>query len=99
MSTAPITVELVYAIRDRQWVRRISLPAGATVAEAVAVAGTVLGSDAMNEVDRNDVGLWGRLVSPETALQEGDRLEFLRPLTVDPKDARRRREELRRRKR
>jgi putative ubiquitin-RnfH superfamily antitoxin RatB of RatAB toxin-antitoxin module len=98
VSAAPITVEVVFATRTRQWSQKISLPAGATVADAIAVAGTVLGADAMTEVDQNDVGVWGRLVSPDSTLQDGDRLEFLRRLTADPKDARRRREEVRRRK-
>jgi putative ubiquitin-RnfH superfamily antitoxin RatB of RatAB toxin-antitoxin module len=93
-----ITVELVYATRTRQWMSEISLPIGATIAEAICAAEAVLGVDAMNEVDRNDIGVWGRLVGPETGLQDGDRLEFLRRLTADPKDARRRREEVRRRK-
>lgn len=98
MSATTITVELVCATRARQWAQKISLPAGATVAEAIAVAGSVLGADAMTEVDQDDVGVWGRLVGPDSTLQDGDRLEFLRRLTADPKDARRRREEVRRRK-
>lgn len=98
MNPAAITVELVYATRTHQWVREVSLPLGATVAEAIAAAEAVLGVDAMQSVDRRDVGVWGRLVSPESRLQDGDRLEFLRHLTADPKDARRRREEVRRRK-
>jgi len=95
---AAITVELVYATRTRQWMREISLPIGATVAEAIAAAKAVLGVDAMTEIDQKDVGVWGRLVSPDSTLQDGDRLEFLHRLTADPKDARRRREEVRRRK-
>lgn len=98
MSAAPITVELVYATRSRQWALKVALPAGATVAEAIAVAATVLGADAMAEVDRDDVGIWGRLVGSDGTLKDGDRVEFLRRLVADPKDARRRREEVRRRK-
>lgn len=98
MSASPITIELVYATRERQWVREISLPAGATVADALRLADSVLGAEAMAGVDRDDVGLWGRVVGPESLLRDGDRLEFLRRLTADPKDARRRREAVRRRK-
>lgn len=36
-------------------------------------------------------GIWGRLVAPEQVLCDGDRLELYRPLTVDPKVARRER--------
>ena len=33
--------------------------------------------------------VWGRRVELTTPLKDGDRLELLRPLTVDPKEARR----------
>lgn len=98
MNTDPITIELVCALRERQVVREMSLPAGATVAEALASADTVMGPDVMAGVDRDNVGVWGRVVTRETILRNGDRLEFLRGLTADPKDARRRREAIRRRK-
>ena len=35
--------------------------------------------------------VWGRKASPQQVLREGDRLEWLRPLRVDPKLARRER--------
>lgn len=34
-------------------------------------------------------GIWGKAQPPETALRERDRVELYRPLTVDPKEARR----------
>ncbi len=37
------------------------------------------------------VSIWGRKVSGDTLLRDGDRVEWLRPLTVDPKVARRER--------
>jgi putative ubiquitin-RnfH superfamily antitoxin RatB of RatAB toxin-antitoxin module len=37
------------------------------------------------------VGVWGRSKALTTILREGDRLEVYRPLTVDPKEARRQR--------
>jgi hypothetical protein len=37
------------------------------------------------------VGIFGRLVALEHALATGDRVEIYRPLTADPKEARRRR--------
>lgn len=36
-------------------------------------------------------GIWGRAVEWEQALKDGDRIELCRPLTVDPKVARRER--------
>ena len=98
MSRVPITIEMVYATRERQTVQGLSLPEGATVAEALASAEALLGPDVMAGVDRDNVGVWGRVVGPETVLRDGDRLEILRGLTADPKEARRRREAVRRRK-
>lgn len=35
------------------------------------------------------VGIWGRVVPLDTLLRDRDRIEIYRPLTVDPKEARR----------
>jgi uncharacterized protein len=101
VSALPITVEVVCATRERQVVRNISLPAGATVAQAIAAAGIGSGDDDSSDCFRdlgNVVGVWGRLAGLESVLRDGDRVECLRPLTTDPKEARRRREEVRRRR-
>ena len=34
-------------------------------------------------------GVWGKVKPPHYILRQGDRLEFYRPLTADPKQARR----------
>jgi putative ubiquitin-RnfH superfamily antitoxin RatB of RatAB toxin-antitoxin module len=99
MSPRAISVELVYATRERQMVRKLSLPTGATVADAIAAAPGVVDASVAGAVDMNNVGIWGRVVDPQCPLRDGDRIEFLRRLMVDPKDARRRRDEVSRRKR
>lgn len=37
------------------------------------------------------IGIFGRLVDKSYVLQEGDRIEIYRPLTIDPKERRRKR--------
>jgi len=37
------------------------------------------------------IGIWGRLQPLDTVLRDRDRIEVYRPLTVDPKEARRQR--------
>ncbi|MBU8977968.1 RnfH family protein [Lysobacter sp. FW306-1B-D06B] len=76
----------------RAWPRRfeavsLELPDGATVAQALAATGW---GD-----DDGTVGhaVFGVRVAPDTVLHDGDRLELLRALQADPKDARRRRAE------
>ncbi|MBI3102085.1 MAG: RnfH family protein [Burkholderiales bacterium] len=65
----------------------LALPLGATVADALVQcrASGVLTAEPVA------AGIWGRLVPQATLLQDGDRLELYRPLTVDPKLARRQR--------
>ena len=64
--------------------RALTLPDGATVATALAAFGPI---------DAEIVGyaVFGIRATEDTVLRDGDRLELLRALTLDPKDARRRR--------
>lgn len=73
---------------DRQAVKDLSvdLEAGATVADAIKAAGWSLGENYVAAV-------WNHRVEDNYVLQEGDRVELLAPLTVDPMTARRLREE------
>lgn len=76
----------------RAWPRRhesveLELPDGATVADAVAGAGWGDDPDAVA------FAVFGQRVVGSAALQEGDRVELLRPLQADPKEARRQRVE------
>lgn len=41
--------------------------------------------------DELRIGIWGRVRPLDTRLRERDRIEVYRPLTVDPKEARRQR--------
>jgi uncharacterized protein len=75
-------VELVYARPEGAEHRTLELPAGATARDALAAGG-------FTEV--HAVGVFGKRVTLDHALREGDRLEIYRPLAVDPKEARRRR--------
>lgn len=43
------------------------------------------------EIDALQTSIWGRKMSPEHILREGDRVELCRPLKVDPMVARRER--------
>ncbi len=67
----------------------LDLPAGATLADALAASGIVARHGLPPEALR--VGIWGREKPPESVLREHDRVEVYRPLLVDPKEARRQR--------
>ena len=80
-----IRVQVVLAWPERVLDRTLELPEGATVGEAVAAA-ALDGSDACPAV-----AVHGVIARADQALQDGDRIELLRPLLADPKDNRRRR--------
>lgn len=84
-----IEVEVAYAEPDRQFLRRITLPADTTVADAIAASG--LESEFAIDVSGLATGIWSKIVARDAALRDGDRVELYRPLVVDPKEARRRR--------
>lgn len=69
---------------------RLALAAGSTVAQALAASSRFMADRAALEANGVlNVGVWGRVQPLEAALREGDRVEVYRPLTVDPKEARR----------
>ena len=67
----------------------VTLPMGATVAMALEAAG--LTPDWLQGQGIDGLALHGGRAAPGDALRDGDRIELLRPLVADPKDARRRR--------
>ncbi|WP_243043047.1 RnfH family protein [Dyella sedimenti] len=85
-----VTVEVAYAGPSRQFVRRVTLPAGSTVMQAIEASGLAQAVPGL-VVDPSRLGIFARKVSPDQAVGEGDRVEIYRPLTLDPKEARRRR--------
>ncbi len=68
----------------------LELPAGATLADAL-LASVALGHLPHAGVSDAGCGIWGKRAVPGQVLRDGDRVELYRPLTVDPKVARRER--------
>lgn len=85
-----VTVEVVFAEPSRRWLRKVTLPAGSTVAQAIEASGIAREMSGL-VVDPARLGIFSRKVTPDHVLGEGDRVEIYRPLTLDPKEARRRR--------
>jgi len=83
-----IAVQVVYALPDKQVVVDMSLPAGATVSEAIERS-ELLRRFPDIDLAQQRIGIFSRLVSADAGLKNGDRVEIYRPLTRDPKEARR----------
>jgi len=86
-----IEVTLVYSPASRVVHELVlQLPQGTRVRQAWLASNWFPGLDAVGE-DCPKSSIWGRKTTPSQPLQDGDRLEALRPLKVDPKEARRQR--------
>lgn len=77
-------VELVYATAEGASCEELELPQGTTLAKAVAASRFASTSVVA-------FAIFGRITTADRVLEEGDRIELLRELLIDPKEARRRR--------
>ena len=96
MSEVEISVEVIYALPGRQVLRRLRLPAGSCVADAIRASGLAV---EFPEIDPGLVGIYGKRADPEDRLRDLDRVELYRPLRADPKETRRSRAAIKRRRR
>ena len=94
MASDEIEVEVVYALPAEQAVMRLRLAAGATVLQAIQQSGLLVRYPQIVRATVR-VGVFGKIMALNAPLCTGDRVEIYRPLTVDPKEARRRRVKLR----
>jgi len=78
-------IELVMAWPRRHEAVALDLPENATLGQALEAAGWARIEGV------NGYAIFGINAEASTVLHEGDRIELLRPLQIDPKDARRRR--------
>jgi putative ubiquitin-RnfH superfamily antitoxin RatB of RatAB toxin-antitoxin module len=87
----PPQVTVVYSPVPRE-VREVKLllPPGCTVLTALEASGFLTLFPAIDPLTTR-MGIWGRQASLDQCLRENDRIEIYRPLTVDPKVARRER--------
>lgn len=85
-----LRVEVVYALRDEQVLIALEVEEGTTVEQAIERSGIRTKFPDI-AIGRGRVGVFGKPVEPGAALRAGDRVEIYRPLTADPKEARRNR--------
>lgn len=80
-------IEVVYALPERVWWRRVEVEPGVTAGQVYAESklADVVGDTPVQ------LGVFGRKVGQAHVMQRGERLEVYRPLIADPKQRRRRR--------
>jgi putative ubiquitin-RnfH superfamily antitoxin RatB of RatAB toxin-antitoxin module len=90
VSEATINVEVVYAPPGEQVLERLAVAADSTIEVVIQSSGIL---DRFPEIDLavNKVGVFGKTISLQAGLHDGDRIEIYRPLIADPKEARKKR--------
>lgn len=87
-----IAIEVVYALPDRQTLLKQQVAVGATALDAIQASG-ILNKYPEIDIATSKIGIFGKLIKPDTVLREKDRIEIYRPLIADPKEVRRKRAE------
>ena len=77
-------VGIAYGLPKRQVWLTVEVPDGSSIQEAIDRSG-VLAQFPEIDLTQQKVGVFGKVVSLDTTLVEGDRVEIYRPLTADPK--------------
>jgi uncharacterized protein len=80
-------IEVAYALPEQQYLITVMLESSANVADAIDAARAAL-PESLPELAGN-VGIFSKMVSLETKLKSGDRVEIYRALSIDPMDQRR----------
>jgi len=88
--TDPVFIDavVVYALPGKAHLLEVRVPAGTTVRAAIEASGILR---AVPELvgQELDVGIFGQGCRLEDSVRDGARIEIYRPLSVDPKTARR----------
>jgi len=85
-----ITIELIYALPQKQQLFEIQVESKTTVSEAIEISG-ILQQYLEIDLVNNKVGIFGKACQLTDSLCDGDRIEIYRPLIADPKEARKKR--------
>lgn len=83
-----IRVTVAYATPQRQEEIPIEVADNSTVLSAIQKSG-ILQLFSLIDLEVLKIGIFGQLVTPETCVREGDRIEIYRPLKRDPQTTRR----------
>ncbi|MGY8813666.1 MAG: RnfH family protein [Gammaproteobacteria bacterium] len=85
-----INVEIAYATEKYVEIIAVKVNRGAKVMEAIHQSG-IMQMYPESNIKIGNIGIFSKICSEDTQLNDGDRIEIYRPLKADPKDARRNR--------
>lgn len=82
-SSDDITVSVAYVGGEKQGWQSVTVPAGTSVHEVIVRSG-VLARFPEIDLERQKVGIFGKLVKLDNIVRENDRVEIYRAITCDP---------------
>ena len=85
-----MNVGVCYAEVDRQLWVRLEVPDSSTIEDAIKLSGLLKLYPEIN-LNAQKVGIFGKIAALDTTVNEGDRVEIYRQITVDPQTVQRRR--------
>lgn len=83
-------IEVAYATPEKQKIVECRVERGTSPREAVRLSGIDRHFPDL-DLEKSDLGVFGKTVAEDYELQDGDRIEIYRPLIADPKEIRRQR--------
>ena len=82
-------ISVSYAHPEKPAWMRLDVDEGCTLRAAIERSGILARYEDI-DLERNKVGIFGKIKPLETVLAEGDRVEIYQPIVIDPKTAPRR---------
>ena len=93
----PITIEVAYALPDEQVILSLEVAEDCLVEDAIHRSG-ILDTYPQIDLSTDKVGIFGKMCKLNASLRNKDRIEIYRKLTADPKESRRQKAEMERKK-
>jgi uncharacterized protein len=88
MDRHEVSISVVFALADLQEIVRLNVVRGTTVTEAVELSGLARKFPEIATMPLR-CAIYSRVVAQTHVVADGDRIEILRPLLIDPKENRR----------
>jgi hypothetical protein len=92
-----ITVEVAYALPDEQVILSLEAAADTNVEQAIKRSG-ILERYPQIDLANDKVGIFGKICKLDASLHHKDRIEIYRGLIADPKESRRQKAEMEKKK-
>jgi len=92
-----INIEVAYALPDEQIILPLEVPEDCIVEDAINRSG-ILEHYPQIDITTDKVGIFGKMCKLNATLRDKDRIEIYRKLIADPKESRRQKAEMERKK-